>query len=409
MILLAFIVALAFSPAASARQDGADPATPAPAPAAAEISTVQDALAAVNTVETPVATLRRAVRPLFKTQLEEALPTWLDHVQGLAAAGERVAPAVERVEVILDAIEIRGGDVTETRDYLKAVTGSVIEDVDPTDVTGLANSIKEWVVSPDGGIKLGLNILFFVLILILAKIIASIASNIVSRALNKVGKGSELLRDFLSNITGQTIFLVGIVVALGRLGINTGPLLAAIGAAGFIIGFALQGTLGNFAAGVMILLYRPYDIGDVVTAGGVTGKVQAMTLVSTTLLTPDNQINIVPNGSIWGDVITNVTGNSTRRVDMKFGIGYGDDVAKAEKVLTEIVSSHPKVLQDPAPVIKLQELADSSVNFVVRPWSATSDYWDVFFDVHREVKMRFDAEGIGIPFPQMDVHVHQSS
>ena len=263
-------------------------------------------------------------------------------------------------------------------------------------------------VSPDGGIKLALNVLFFIAIIVLARIIAGIISNVIRRALKKVNKGSELLRDFLATISGQTIFLIGIVVAIGRLGVDTGPLLAAIGAAGFVIGFALQGTLGNFAAGVMILLYRPYDIGNYVTVSGVSGTVQAMTLVSTTLRSPDNQLIIVPNGSIWGDTITNVTGNDTRRVDLKFGIGYGDDVAAAERVLMEIVTNHPKVLADPEPVIKVQELADSSVNFVVRPWSKTSDYWDVYFDVHREVKMRFDAEGIGIPFPQMDVHLHRS-
>jgi len=395
---------------ADAEGDRPAPDTAMPAPDAdAAIQSADDALAAVNDVETELPVLRRAVRPLFKSQLEEALPTWLDHVQQLSAAGERIGPAVERTEVIVDAIEARGGDVAEARAYLVAVEGNLIQDVDPADVTGLLVRLQQWLVSPDGGIRLGLSILGFIAIILIARIIANIVSGVIRRALRKVNKGSELLRDFLANITGQTIFIVGIVIAIGRLGVNTGPLLAAIGAAGFVIGFALQGTLGNFAAGVMILLYRPYDIGDYVTVGGVSGTVKAMTLVSTTLVTPDNQINVVPNGSIWGNVITNATGSATRRVDLTFGIGYGDDVEKAERVLMELVTAHPKVLDDPAPVIKVVELADSSVNFVVRPWAKTSDYWDVYFDLHREVKLRFDAEGIGIPYPQMDVHVHQST
>ncbi len=409
--ILAIAVAAILLPAPTVHAQDAGEAVPAPAaaPAAASITTVEEALAAVGSTDSDVALLRRAVRPLFVAQLEEALPAWLAHVQQLTAAGERATPAIERTQVILDAIAARGGDVTEAQAYLKAAGGSIVADVDPTDVGGMARRIEQWVVSPDGGVKLGTNIVLFLLILLAAKIVAGIVSGVIRRTLGKVNKGSELLRDFLANITGQTIFIVGLVVAIGRLGINTGPLLAAIGAAGFVIGFALQGTLSNFAAGVMILLYRPYDIGDVVTAGGVTGKVQAMTLVSTTLVTGDNQVIIVPNGSIWGSTITNVTGNDTRRVDMSFGIGYSDDIDQAERVLTEIVTSHPKVLAEPAPVVKLNQLADSSVNFVVRPWARTGDYWDVLFDVHREVKKRFDAEGIGIPFPQMDVHLHQAS
>jgi small conductance mechanosensitive channel len=410
-LALALAACLPLGPAAHAQDAGesAPPAAAAATTAAPAITTVAEALAAVGSTDSDVAVLRRAVRPLFKAQLEEVLPVWLEHVQQLTAAGERATPAIERAQVILDAIAARGGDVTEAQAYLKAAAGTIVADVDPTDVGGLARRLQEWIASPTGGIRVGTNIVLFLVILLAAKIVASIVSGVIRRMLSKVNKGSELLRDFLANITGQTIFIIGLVVALGRLGINTGPLLAAIGAAGFVIGFALQGTLSNFAAGVMILLYRPYDIGDVVTAGGVTGKVQAMTLVSTTLVTGDNQVIIVPNGSIWGSTITNATGNDTRRVDMSFGIGYSDDIDQAERVLTEIVRSHPKVLAEPAPVVKLNQLADSSVNFIVRPWARTGDYWDVLFDVHREVKKRFDAEGIGIPFPQMDVHLHQAT
>ena len=229
----------------------------------------------------------------------------------------------------------------------------------------------------------------------------------MDRGLTRVKKTPELLRGFLVNTVRKVTMFVGFVLALSFLEVDIGPFLAAMGAAGFIIGFALQGTLSNFASGVMILLYQPFDLGDAVTVAGVTGSVESMTLVSTTVKTFDNQVLIVPNSKIWGEVITNITGSETRRVDLVFGIGYGDDIGKAEGVLNEILSKHELVLAEPEPLVKLAELADSSVNFNVRPWVKTSDYWTVFWDVTRQVKERFDAEGISIPFPQRDVHVHQ--
>ena len=153
--------------------------------------------------------------------------------------------------------------------------------------------------------------------------------------------------------------------------------LAGLGVVGFIVGFALQDTLGNFAAGMMILLYRPYDVGDAVEVGGVSGKVRDMSIVNTTILTFDNQTLVVPNSKIWGDVIKNITAQKMRRVDMTFGIGYDDDIAKAENVLQDIISKHDKVLDDPAPVVKLHNLGESSVDFIVLPWAKTEDYWDV--------------------------------
>jgi small conductance mechanosensitive channel len=156
---------------------------------------------------------------------------------------------------------------------------------------------------------------------------------------------------------------------------------------------------------MLILLYRPYDVGDMIEAGGVLGKVSHMSLVNTTILTVDNQTLVLPNSKIWGDVIKNVTAQQQRRIDMVFGIGYGDDIPKAEKVLTDIVQSHSKVLDDPEPVVRLHTLNESSVDFIVRPWVKTEDYWDVYWDITRAVKMRFDEEDISIPFPQRDVHL----
>ena len=184
-------------------------------------------------------------------------------------------------------------------------------------------------------------------------------------------------------------------------------MLAGLGIAGFVLAFALQDTLGNFAAGVMVLIYRPYDVGDMIDcAGGVFGKVSHMSLVSTTILTIDNKTLIVPNNKIWGDVITNVTAQDIRRIDLEFGISYGDDIPHAEAVLSSILEDHPSVLADPEPIVKVHTLGDSSVNFVVRPWVARDDYWDVHWDITREVKLRFDREGVSIPFPQRDVHFY---
>ena len=203
--------------------------------------------------------------------------------------------------------------------------------------------------------------------------------------------------------------MIGLLVALSQVGIRIGPLFAGLGIVGFVLGFALQDSLSNFASGLMILLYRPYDVGSLIETVGVFGTVSHMSLVNTTVMTFDNQTIVIPNNKIWGDVIKNVTAQKTRRVDMVFGISYTDDIPKAETIFKEILESNSKVLKDPEPIIRLHELADSSVNFIVRPWVATGDYWDVYWDVTRTVKLRFDSEGIIIPFPQRDVHIYNHS
>jgi small conductance mechanosensitive channel len=206
--------------------------------------------------------------------------------------------------------------------------------------------------------------------------------------------------------TGNVVLILGLLFGLAQLGISVGPLLAGLGIAGFIVGFALQDTLGNFASGMLILFYRPYDVGDFIETNGVLGKVSRMSLVNTTVLTIDNQTLVLPNSKIWGDVIKNVTAQRQRRVDMVFSIGYADDIARAEEVLDDIVRSHERVLDDPAPVIRLHTLNESSVDFVVRPWVMTEDYWDVYWDITRTVKIRFDENEISIPFPQRDIHLY---
>ncbi len=322
----------------------------------------------------------------------------------LALRQEEKVALLKRVNVVLQAWTDKGGDASELTEYVGQVSGVQI---DVRDASAAWTMLKTWLLSPDGGLKVGKGILFFLLILLATKILAGILAALVGKGLRKVGRTPELLRVFLTNLIRNLLFFLGFVIALGVLGINIGPLMAVIGAAGLAIAFALQGTLSNFASGVMILLYRPFDMGDVINAAGVTGKVDAMTLTSTTIKTADNQVMIVPNSQIWDNVITNVTGSATRRVDMVFGIGYDDDLAKAQKVLEGILDAHPLVLKDPAPVVGVGALADSSVNFNVRPWTKTGDYWTVFGDVTRTVKERFDEEGISIPFPQQDVHMHQ--
>ena len=316
---------------------------------------------------------------------------------------EQRTALIDRAETVLDAFKAKGGEIEQYELYLTAVSGITL---DVTDTGAFWSAIKGWLLSSEGGLRWLRNIGLFLLMVLIAWIVARIIGAAVQKAVNRTQRFSVLLRQFITGIVRKVIFFVGFVIALSMLEIDIGPMLAAIGAVGFIIAFALQETLGNFAAGVMILIYRPFDVKDFVDIGGTTGTVRNLTLVSTTLLTPDNKLVIVPNNKIWGGVITNFSANATRRVDMTFGVGYDDDLQKTAQILEEIITKHEKVLKDPAPVVKIHELGASSVNFIVRPWVNTADYWTVFWDVTREVKKRFDEAGISIPYPQQDVHMY---
>lgn len=215
-----------------------------------------------------------------------------------------------------------------------------------------------------------------------------------------------LLRDMAVSLSSRAVLILGILIGLSQLGIELGPLLAGLGIAGFIVGFALQDTLSNFVAGVMILVYQPFDVGHVIEAAGVSGKVAKMSLVTTTITTFDNQVLIVPNGKIWGGVIRNKSAEPTRRVDLVFRVGHSEDIARAERILWEVVESDERVLKEPATTIKVHELGEWSVDFIVRPWVRTEDYFPVYWDLTRAVKDRFDKEEIRFPVPQRDVHVH---
>ena len=251
------------------------------------------------------------------------------------------------------------------------------------------------------------RLLIFLAVLFLFRILSRIIRRLVRAATERSSLDlSNLLKNMLISISGGTVMAIGVLMALSQIGISLAPMLAGLGVAGFIIGFALQDSLSNFAAGGMILIYRPFDVNDFVEVTGASGLVKKMNLVSTTITTFDNQTLVVPNSKIWGDVIKNVTAQKLRRVDLEFGIGYDDDIEHTERVLSEIVTAHEKVLKKPEPSIHLHTLGESSVNFIVRPWTKTDDYWDVYWDIMREVKLRFDSEGISIPYPQRDVHLH---
>jgi len=245
-----------------------------------------------------------------------------------------------------------------------------------------------------------------ILIFIIGKWLSHKISKLFSKLLEKNNVDVTLI-GFLSNIIYYTLMIAVLIAVVGQLGINTTSFLAVVGAAGLAVGLALKDSLSNFASGVMLILFRPFRVGDVVSVGGATGKVEKITIFTTILNTPDNQRVIIPNGNVTGGVIQNITANSTRRVDLVMGIGYEDDIATAKKIMADIISADERVLKDPAPTIAVSELGDSSVNFVVRPWAKTEDYWNVYFDLTEKIKIAFDKEGISIPYPQRDVHIYK--
>ncbi len=259
----------------------------------------------------------------------------------------------------------------------------------------------------DYALPWGINIAMAVVIFVLGRMVVGLVVGLCERLMGKAGMDAMLVT-FICNILRWVLLLFVIIAALGQLGIDTTSLVALLGAAGLAIGLSLQGSLQNFASGVMLIVFRPFKNGDFVEVAGTSGIVEAIGIFTTTMRTPDNKEVIVPNGAIYSDTITNYSTRPTRRVDMVFGCGYGDDIRAAKALLEKIVSEDDRILADPAPQVAVSELADSSVNFVVRPWVNAADYWDVFFETTEKVKLEFDANNISIPYPQMDVHVDKS-
>lgn len=250
----------------------------------------------------------------------------------------------------------------------------------------------------------GLPLIWAIIVFVVGRIAARIISNVVVKMMQK-SKVDETLVKFTKTVVYVALMIFVILAALGKLGIETTSFAAILAAAGLAIGLSLQGTLGNFASGFMLILFRPFKVGDFVEAGGVSGIIEEIQIFSTKLRSGDNKEITVPNGQIVGTTITNYSAKETRRVDMVVGVSYSDDLKKVRAVLEDILNNDERILKDPAPTIGVSELADSSVNFVVRPWVKSADYWSVLFDTQETVKVRFDDEGISIPFPQHDLHI----
>jgi len=250
----------------------------------------------------------------------------------------------------------------------------------------------------------GLKIIGAIIILVIGRIVAGIGRRIVKRVLEK-SKADPSIITFFQSLTYFLILTFAVLAALAKFGIQTASLVAILGAAGFAIGFALQGSLSNFAAGVMILVFRPFREGDLIIGAGESGTVKEISLFTTTLATPDNIKIMIPNGKLFGDIIKNVSAFDTRRVDLVIGIGYSSDIQKAIDVITNLIKGDSRILDEPPFQIAVSELADSSVNLVVRPWVKKEDYWTVKFDLTRNIKEGFDENGIEIPFPQRVVHM----
>jgi small conductance mechanosensitive channel len=263
-------------------------------------------------------------------------------------------------------------------------------------LTTMINLVSAW----------GLQLIGAVAVLIIGRWVARKIRSVLRHVLTSKGLDATLV-PFVSGLAYWLILAFVAVAALGMVGVQTASMVAVLGAAGLAVGLALQGTLSNFAAGVMLLMFRPFKVGDYVEAGGAAGSVESVGLFSTTLNTPDNVKIIVPNGVVFGSTIKNYAANDTRRNDMVVGISYDDDIGVAIKTIQGLLDGDDRVLKDPAPVIAVSELADSSVNIVVRPWCKKEDYWDLRFDLTRCFKEQLEAAGCSIPYPQQDVYMHQ--
>jgi small conductance mechanosensitive channel len=318
---------------------------------------------------------------------------------------------IDRLSVVLDELSAKLGTTPEGAEqetvlkyrlYVDAVKGV---QVDVSDAQSAWSTVISWLRSPEGGLRWAKRVGELLAIVVSFWLLSLLLSRLAGKAMALAHGASQILQAFVVNSVRRLTIAVGLLLGLAALDINITPLIAVIGAAGFVIAFALQNTLSNFASGLMIMFYKPFDIGDFVQTSEVMGTVRSMTLVTTNMMTPDNKLLVVPNNELWGKVVTNATGSKERRVDLVFGIGYDDDIEQAERVLNEVVTAHPSVLKEPEPVIAVSELADSSVNLICRPWVKTPDYWTAYWDITRTVKERFDTEGISIPFPQRDVHL----
>ncbi|MEK9995904.1 MAG: mechanosensitive ion channel family protein [Halieaceae bacterium] len=322
---------------------------------------------------------------------------------------ERLKFSAARLRGVVDQLQRLGGDTLEMRRTLFEIRGSLaLSLVDTAMINVIYAEITEkfdaWLANR--GATTLISALLFVLILVVSRWLAGVARRVTERALRHSDQSiSQLLKETMISMAGTIVFLLGLLVALSQIGVSVAPMIAGLGVVGFIVGFALQDTLANFASGAMILAYRPFDTGDFISAADVEGEVRKMNLVNTTIVTIENKVLIIPNSKIWGGVILNFTGQNLRRTDIIYSVSFEDDLDKVQGILEELVASDERFLQTPEPVIRVKRLGDYSIDFLVRAYVKTGEFWESVWALNKAVKQRFDAEGITIPFPQRDVHM----
>lgn len=388
------------------------------------------ALVAAKDPETTLEEMRIVVVVLTADELNEVADAWKTHLRShlektmtinleieragtdftglrdeLASLTTRTNEMLYIYEVVLNSWQRKGGDAAEIekhRKYINALRFEILRELDLATLVGL---VLAWVVSWRGGLSVLLYMAGFVISVWALQFVARVFTNFASNRIERFASISDLLSSFLRKVIYWTTFVFGVAMVLVSIGINITPAFAIFGGVSFVLGFAMQETLGNFASGLLLMIHRPFDTGDYVKTAGNIGSVDHMNIVSTKIRTLDNQVITIPNSKVWGDVITNFTASDLRRVDLVFGIGYSDDADLAIEELRKIVAEHPKCLSEPAAEVFVGELGDSSVNIFCRPWVRPKDLLKVTWDVTGKAKARFDAVGISIPFPQRDVHI----
>ncbi|MEM9084710.1 MAG: mechanosensitive ion channel family protein [Pseudomonadota bacterium] len=322
-----------------------------------------------------------------------------------AVAYEELGSRLEKFSAVLDGWEEKAGNADQIAEYRAYRDAIVAEFIKASDTETLIREAMDWARAPDGGQELLYDLAVIVAALVALWVVARVIRAQVRGWLTRSDKLSGILINFLGTLVYWLVLIVGLATTMAMLGVDVTPVFALIGGASFILAFAFQDTLGNFASGLMIMFNQPFDEGDVVELDGVVGKVEALTIVATTIKTADNKVIVLPNRAVWGNLIQNMTATTTRRVDLVFGISYEDSMEDAMAIMRKVTQAHPSVLEDPDITIRVHELADSSVNFICRPWVKTEDYWNVYWDLTQQVKAAFDEAGISIPYPQSDVHL----
>lgn len=341
-------------------------------------------------------------------EIERAGPEYTGLRDELVSLTDRTREMLNIYSVILTSWQRKGGDepsIEQHRSYVNALQWELLRELDLLTVLGL---LMGWLVSWQGGLRLLVYLLALSFSVWAMFFVARFVSRLAGRNLEKVDGVSDLLSSFLLKAVYWSTFVFGVAMVLVSFGVNITPAFAVFGGVSFVLGFAMQETLGNFASGLLLMVHKPFDTGDYVKAAGYIGFVDRMSIVSTKVRTLDHQVVTIPNSKIWADVITNFTATDIRRVDLVFGIGYSDNVALAIEELRKIIDEHPKCLKEPAAEVFVGELGESSVNIFCRPWVKPKDYLKVSWDLTGQAKERFDAAGISIPFPQRDIHIRET-